>query len=331
MTTAANPISMHDAHGRKIEYVRVSVMDRCDLRCVYCLPAGYHGFEQPGNWLTADEIERVIAAFARLGVRRVRLTGGEPLLRHDIDTIAARLARLPGIEDLSLSTNGTQLARFAGALRVAGVRRLNVSLDSLRADRLRTIAGRDVRDEVLAGLDAARRAGLAPIKINMVVMAGINDDEIDDMVTYCIERDFVLRFIEAMPMGTTGRRTPFLDLQPVRQRLQKRFGLVEGIVAGGGPAHYLRAPDGRFSIGFITPLSRHFCETCNRVRLAVDGTLFLCLGQDDRLELRPLLRAGATDDELDDAIRAAIRRKPLRHEFRERPGKIVRVMAVTGG
>jgi GTP 3',8-cyclase len=326
-----NTPHLRDTYGRTIEYLRLSVMDRCDLRCVYCIPPGFHEFERSEDWLSAGEIERVVGSFARLGVRRVRLTGGEPLLRRDIGDISARLARLPGIDDLSLSTNGTRLGSHAEALRSAGVSRLNVSLDSLRHERLRDIAGRDVLDDVLAGLAAAQHAGFAPIKINMVVMGGVNDDEIDDMVEFCIDRGFILRFIETMPMGATGRRAHYLDLQPIRRRLQARFGLVEGIVPGGGPAHYMRSPDGRFSIGFITPISRHFCETCNRVRLSVDGTLFLCLGQDDKIELRPLLRAGATDGDIDAAIRAAIQRKPRHHDFREHPHKIVRVMAKTGG
>jgi cyclic pyranopterin phosphate synthase len=165
----------------------------------------------------------------------------------------------------------------------------------------------------------------------MVVMAGINEDEIDDMVAFCIAHGFILRMIETMPMGETGRNSQFLDLQPVKQRLQQRFGLVNAVLPGGGPARYLQSPDGSFSVGFITPLSQHFCDTCNRVRLSVDGTLFMCLGQDEKLDLRPLLRAGISDGELELAIREAIELKPLRHEFRENPGKVIRIMSSTGG
>lgn len=320
-----------DRFGRAIEYLRLSVTDRCDLRCSYCLPEGFHDFEEPGHWLSFDEIERVVGAFARLGVSRVRLTGGEPLLRRNLPELAKRLKQLPGLNDLSLSTNATQLDKHAGDLYQAGVSRINVSLDSLHAERIAQISGRDVLPKILAGLDAAKQAGFSPIKINMVALQGINDDEIDTMVSYCIDQGYVLRLIETMPMGETGRQAQHLDLQPVQERLRARFGLIDGIASGGGPARYLQTPDGRFSVGFITPISQHFCDTCNRVRLAVDGTLYMCLGQNDRVELRPLLRAGASNEEIEQAILQAIAQKPERHEFREEPAKVVRFMSATGG
>jgi cyclic pyranopterin phosphate synthase len=320
-----------DRFGRAIEYIRLSVTDRCDLRCTYCMPEGFKDFEEPEHWLTFDEIERLLGVFGGLGLRRVRLTGGEPLLRRRLPELAARIARLPGIEDLSLSTNATQLEKHAEALKQAGVSRLNVSLDSLRQERIEEISGRDVLDRVHAGLLAAKAAGFAPIKINMVAMQGVNDDEIDAMAAFCMEHDFVLRLIETMPMGETGRNAQYLDLQPVKERLRSQLGLVDGATSGGGPARYLQTPDGRFSVGFITPMSQHFCATCNRVRLSVDGTLYMCLGQNDRFEFRPLLRGGASDRELADAILHAIDLKPERHEFREQPGKIMRFMSVTGG
>lgn len=326
-----NAPALRDQFGRRIDYVRLSVTDRCDLRCSYCMPEGFTGFEEPEHWLGFDEIERLIAAFARLGVRRVRLTGGEPLLRRNIADLAARIAALPGIDDLSLSTNATQLERHARALKAAGVSRLNVSLDSLQQARVEKINGRDVLDRVMAGLAAAQAAGFAPIKLNMVAMAGVNDDEIDAMVAFCMERGFVLRLIETMPMGDTGRNADYLDLQPVKTRLQQQFGLVETALPGAGPARYLGTPDGRFNVGFITPISQHFCETCNRVRVSVDGTAYLCLGQDEKFEFRPLLRGGATEADLETAILEAIDLKPERHEFREAPGKIVRFMSMTGG
>ncbi|MGD9787987.1 MAG: GTP 3',8-cyclase MoaA [Sulfuricellaceae bacterium] len=327
----AHSPTLQDRFGRTIQYLRVSVTDRCDLRCTYCIPEHFKDFEEPGHWLRADELERVVGVFARLGVSRFRLTGGEPLTRKGLPELAARLAALPGVEDLSLSTNATRLAHHAADLKRAGVSRLNVSLDSLRPERMAAITGRDCLDDVLAGLMAAKDEGFAPIKLNMVAMAGVNDDEIDDMVDFCLRHGFILRLIETMPMGDSGRGSGFLDLQPVKARLRERFGLVDGVLPGGGPARYMKSPDGGFSIGFITPLSQHFCETCNRVRLSVDGTLFLCLGQDDNLELRPLLRGGATDDDIEGAIRAAIERKPERHEFRDSPEKVVRIMAKTGG
>ena len=324
--------ALQDPFGRRIEYVRLSVTDRCDLRCSYCMPKGFKGFQEPDEWLRFDEIERVIAAFARLGVRRVRLTGGEPLTRRDLPVLAERLARLPGIEDLSLSTNATRLAKQAHALREAGVSRLNVSLDTLHPERFKTLTGGRL-DKVLAGLEAAKAAGFAPIKINMVVMRQVNEDEIEDMVEFCLEHGFTLRFIETMPVGDTGREASarYLDLQTVRARLAERYELLPGMMPGGGPARYVQIAGTDLRIGFITPISQHFCETCNRVRLAADGTLYLCLGQEDRFELRPLLRAGINDADLEAALRAAIARKPERHEFREKPEKVVRFMSMTGG
>ena len=320
-----------DQFGRRIDYVRLSVTDRCDLRCSYCMPEGFKGFEEPEHWLNFDEIERLVGAFSRLGVRRIRLTGGEPLLRRNIAKLAGRIAALPGIEDLSLSTNATQLDKHAQALKAAGVTRLNVSLDSLQQARVEQINGRDVLAKIMTGLAAAQDAGFAPIKLNMVALRGTNDDEIDEMVAFCMERGFVLRLIEAMPMGATGRNAEYLDLQPVKERLRAQFDLIETTLPGAGPARYLGTPDGRFNVGFITPISQHFCETCNRIRVAVDGTAYMCLGQDEKFEFRPLLRSGCSDAELDVAILDAINLKPERHEFREAPQKILRFMSMTGG
>jgi cyclic pyranopterin phosphate synthase len=327
----ADQTGLTDRFGRRIDYVRLSVTDRCDLRCSYCIPEGFNGFEEPAHWLTFDEIERLIGAFARLGVSRVRLTGGEPLLRRDIAGLAGRIAALPGIDDLSLSTNATQLDKHAQALKNAGVTRLNVSLDSLQQARVEKINGRDVLARVMNGLSVAQDAGFSPIKLNMVALAGTNDDEIDEMVAFCIQRGFVLRLIEAMPMGTTGRNAEYMDLQPVKERLRSQFDLIETTFPGAGPARYLGTADGRFNVGFITPVSQHFCQTCNRVRIAVDGTAYLCLGQDEKFEFRPLLRDGCSDAELEAAIIEAVNLKPERHEFREAPNKILRFMSMTGG
>ncbi|QGZ37979.1 cyclic pyranopterin phosphate synthase [Pseudoduganella flava] len=321
-----------DRFGRTIDYLRVSVTDRCDLRCTYCLPQDFKGFEEPPHWLTQDEIVRVVRAFTRMGTRRVRLTGGEPLTRGHLPELAARLAALPGLRDLSLSTNGTRLARHAAALKAAGISRINVSLDSLDRSCMKGITGRDCLPAILAGLEAARAEGLAPIKINMVAMRGVNEHEIEEMAAFCIARGFLLRLIEAMPMGDTGRATEWLDLGPVRDRLVQRFGLVpQARELGGGPARYYSTADGGASVGFITPMSQHFCATCNRVRMSVDGTLYLCLGQEEKFELRPLLRGGADDVELERAIRAAIELKPREHDFTRQPEKIVRFMSQTGG
>ena len=323
---------LQDRFGRSIEYVRLSVTDRCDLRCSYCIPKGFKGFEQPEHWLTFDEIERLARLFVSLGTRRIRLTGGEPLLRHGIGELAARLKSIDGLTDLSLSTNATQLARHAAPLKAAGLDRINVSLDSLRRDCVTQVTGRASLPAVMAGLMAAKQAGLAPIKLNMVAMDGVNDAEIEDMVAFAIEHGFILRLIEAMPMGDTGRSAHYLDLQPVLGRLVSRFGLVPQVAElGGGPARYWCTADGTFTLGVITPMSQHFCATCNRVRLSVDGTLYLCLGQDEKVEFRPLLRGGASDDDLIAAIRQGIELKPERHEFDGKPQKLVRFMSMTGG
>jgi cyclic pyranopterin phosphate synthase len=323
---------LRDRYGRTIEYLRLSVTDRCDLRCTYCMPTGFRDFEEPADWLTFDEIERLLRVFARLGTRRIRLTGGEPLLRRRVTDLAGRIAAIPGVADLSLSTNATQLRRHAAALKRAGVARINVSLDTLDRACMQSITGRDSHAQVLDGLMAAKDAGFDPIKINMVAMRGVNDGEIERMAEFCIGHGFVLRLIEVMPMGATGRNTAYLDLGDVQARLRDKFDLVpQALELGGGPARYLATRDGRGSIGFITPLSQHFCATCNRVRLAVDGTLYLCLGQEEKFEFRPLLRAGASDAELEAAIRHAIELKPHRHDFTAQPEKVVRFMSQTGG
>jgi cyclic pyranopterin phosphate synthase len=321
-----------DPFGRTVEYVRLSVTDRCDLRCFYCLPGDYQDFSEPDDWLTFAEIERVIGAFVSLGVRRIRITGGEPLVRKNLPELAGNLARIPGILDLSLSTNAVGMTRHAEALRTAGISRINVSLDTLRAERFKQITKGNL-DKVIAGLMAAKQSGFAPIKINMVVMKGINDDEVEDMVEFCIEHDFTLRLIETMPMGDTGRSAVahYVDLQEVKAQLAQRYELIPGVMPGGGPARYVQIAGTGLRIGFITPISQHFCETCNRVRLAVDGTLYLCLGQEHKFEFRPLLRAGISDADLLDAVQHAITLKPERHEFSERPQQIVRFMAKTGG
>jgi len=324
--------SLTDPFGRQIEYLRLSVTDRCDLRCSYCMPRHFRDFEVPGHWLDFDEIERLVRAFAALGLKRIRLTGGEPLVRKHLPDLAARISAIKGIDDLSLSTNATRLNHCATDLKQAGVQRLNVSLDTLDRADYAQITGRDALPAVLQGLEAARDQGFGPIKINMVAMSGINDHQIEPMLAYCIDRGFTLRLIETMPMGDTGREARYMDLQPVKQRLQKKYDLVDSLAAaGGGPARYLSSRDGRFNVGFITPISQHFCATCNRVRLAVDGTLYLCLGQENRFEFRKLLRTGVSDSGLQEAVMEAINLKPERHEFRESPEKIVRLMSMTGG
>ncbi len=324
--------SLIDPFGRRIEYVRLSVTDKCNLRCFYCMPKNFKDFEQPENWLSYGEIERVIKAFTELGVARVRLTGGEPLVRKNLSDLAQRLTSLPGLDDLSLSTNAVLLDKQANDLQKAGISRINVSLDTLNPEKFKKITGGELQP-VLDGLIAAKEAGLAPIKVNVVAMKNINDDEFEDMVEFCLQHDFTLRFIETMPMGATSENATdhYLDLQIVKQRLEKRFDLIPGVMPGGGPARYVQLRNTNLRIGFITPISQHFCESCNRVRLSVDGTLYLCLGQDDKVELRPLLRAGISDEELKACLVEAISLKPEKHEFKEKPEQVVRLMSMTGG
>ncbi len=330
---AAMSARLVDPFGRTIEYLRLSVTDRCDLRCRYCLPKGFDGFAEPEGWLRFDEIERVVGAFVRLGVRRVRITGGEPLVRRNLPELAARLAALPGLEDLSLSTNAVRLARLAVPLRAAGIRRLNVSLDSLDPARYAEITGGGKLEKALAGLEAARAAGFDPIKINMVVMRGVNDDKVERMVDFCAAGGYTLRLIETMPMGATGQAASrrYVSLDEIRRRLAARYELLPATMPGGGPARYVQLAGTDLRIGFITPISQHFCATCNRVRLSAEGVCYLCLGQEHRYDFRPLLRAGASDAALEAAVREAIALKPERHHFRERPGQIVRFMSQTGG
>jgi len=321
-----------DSFQRRIDYLRVSVTDRCDLRCTYCLPKGFKGFEEPAHWLRHDEMSRLVGLFVGLGVSKVRLTGGEPLLRRGVTDLARQIAALPGLRDLSVSSNGTQLARHAAGLREAGVRRLNISLDSLDADCFARITGRDCLSDVLDGLRAAREVGFRPIKLNMVVQADVNVDEVQRMVAFAIEQGFVLRLIEPMPVGDTGRATKGIDLSNLGERLAEQHGLLPEIMGqGAGPARYWCTPDRQMSLGVITPMSQHFCEACNRVRLGVDGTLYLCLGQNDQVPLGRMMRDGASDEELVAAIHEGIRVKPERHEFNERPQQIVRFMSQTGG
>lgn len=322
-----------DKFGRNIEYLRLSVTDRCDLRCNYCMPEGFKDFGEPENWLTFDEIERVIRVFGELGTKRIRITGGEPLVRKNLSELAARLASLPYIEDLSLSSNATRLQKEAASLKQAGISRINVSLDTLQADRFKKITGGGKLEKVINGLLAAKEAGFQPVKINMVVMRGVNDDEVEDMVQFCIQHNFTLRFIETMPMGDTGRGASlqYIPLNEVHDRLAKKYTLIKANMNGGGPARYVRVVGTDLRIGFITPMSQHFCETCNRVRLSVDGTLYLCLGQEDSYPLREHLRAGITDEELKQHIKNAIDIKPEKHEFSNKPEKLVRFMSMTGG
>lgn len=324
--------SLTDPFGRQIRYLRVSVTDQCDLRCNYCMPQAYRDFTVPSEWLTFDEITRIVQSFVRLGTQHVRLTGGEPLVRKDLPSLVTQLKALDGISDISLSTNATRLDKLAQPLYEAGIQRVNVSLDTLNADRFKAITQGKL-DKVLRGLAAAKQAGLSPIKINMVVMKGVNDNEVTDIVEYCIENGFTLRFIETMPMGASGLTATqqYMNLTEVKQHIEQHYTLHPSHMQGAGPARYYNISGSDLHIGFITPISQHFCETCNRVRLAVDGTLYMCLGQDYSYPLRDLLRQGISDTELDTHIQTAIKLKPKQHEFNDKPQQIIRMMSQTGG
>ncbi len=326
------PRALIDSFGRRIDYLRVSVTDRCDLRCRYCMPEHFKGFEEPANWLTHAEMARLVALFVGMGVSKVRLTGGEPLTRRGVAELAERVSALPGVTDLAMSTNGTRLARHAAELRRAGVRRLNVSLDSLNADTFREITRRDCLQDVLDGLSEARRVGFESVKVNCVVHKATPEDDVERLLEYSLGNGFILRLIETMPMGATGQQYRHVDLNEMGARLAARHGLVPTVAhRGPGPARYWATRDDTPALGVITPMSQHFCAACNRVRLSVDGTLYLCLGQENQVHLGQALRDGADDAELRRLILAGIAAKPERHEFLSAPRRITRVMSQTGG
>jgi cyclic pyranopterin phosphate synthase len=328
---------MIDPFGRSITYLRVSVTDRCDLRCVYCM-AEEMTFLPRQEVLSLEELDRLCAAFIRQGVRKLRITGGEPLVRRDVMRLFRSLGNRLGesLDELTLTTNGTQLAKYARDLAAAGVRRVNVSLDTLDPARFTEITRRGRIEQVLAGIEAASAAGLH-VKINAVALRGMNEDEIPDMLAWCGERGHDLCLIETMPMGDIdGDRTDqYLPLSLVRARLRQRFTLAETGYRTGGPARYFDVAETGTRVGFITPMTHNFCESCNRVRLTCTGTLYMCLGQDDAADLRQVLRSGASDEQLELAIREAIKRKPKGHDFiidrRQKAPSVARHMSLTGG
>ncbi len=325
-----------DPFGRAIRYVRISVTDRCDFRCVYCMPERMRFLPKP-LVLSIEELDRIASAFVRLGTRRIRITGGEPLVRRDVMTLIHALgAHLASgaLDELTLTTNGSQLARFASGLAAAGVRRVNVSLDTLDPERFAAITRGARLRSTLEGIDAATAAGLS-VKINAVALAGINEDEIERLVAWCGDAGHDLCLIETMPMGDVGedRTAHYLPLLAVRARLERRWTLRPSPYRTGGPARYVDVLETGGRLGFITPVTHNFCESCNRVRLSCTGQLFLCLGQDDQADLRAVLRSGASDEALDIAIREAVTRKPKGHDFRiERAApSVARHMSATGG
>ncbi len=330
---------MIDPFGRDITYLRVSVTDRCDFRCFYCM-AEDMTFLPKADLLTLEELDRMCGAFVDLGVRKIRLTGGEPLVRRNmmwlVRSLGARV-RSGTLDEVTLTTNGSQLSRFADELVDCGVRRINVSLDTLDADKFGAITRWGKFDQVMGGLAAAKRAGLA-IKINMVALKGVNEDDIDGMLRWCGDEGYDLTLIETMPMGEidVDRNDQYLPLSVVRGRLRETWTLTDIDYKTGGPARYVEVAETGGRLGFITPLTHNFCESCNRVRLTCTGTLYMCLGQDDAADLRAPLRASECDDALIAAIHEAIGRKPKGHDFiiDRRSGNqpaVSRHMSVTGG
>ncbi len=329
-----------DPFERAISYLRVSVTDRCDFRCTYCMTEQMT-FLPRTELLTLEELDRLCSTFIRLGVRKLRVTGGEPLVRRGIMGLFRAMSRHladGGLRELTLTTNGSQLARHAAELAACGVRRVNVSLDTLDPDLFARITRRGRLDQVLEGIDAAVAAGIA-VKINTVALRGVNEGEVHDLVVWCGDRGHDLTFIEVMPMGDFGaedRLGQYWSLRDVRRTLDERWTLTDTPERTGGPARYVRVAETGGRIGFITPLSHNFCESCNRVRLTCTGQLYMCLGQGDEADLRGVMRASPGDDGvLVDAIRAAIARKPRGHDFdysrRTVQGQVARFMSHTGG
>ncbi|RVT83934.1 GTP 3',8-cyclase MoaA [Rhodobacteraceae bacterium CCMM004] len=328
-----------DPFQRAISYLRVSVTDRCDFRCVYCMSENMT-FLPKRDLLTLEELDRMCTTFVRLGVRKLRITGGEPLVRRNILSFFGAMSRhleTGALDELTLTTNGSQLARFAGDLAAAGVRRVNVSLDTLDEQKFARVTRWGRLPQVMKGIDAAQAAGMR-VKINAVALKGFNEAELFDMAEWCAARDMDLTWIEVMPMGDMGetdRVGQFWSLKDVRAQLAQRYTLTDLAERTGGPARYVRLEETGQKIGFITPLSHNFCESCNRVRLTCTGQLYMCLGQEDMADLRAPLRASEDDAVLENAIRAAISLKPKGHDFdysRQRAdGQVSRHMSHTGG
>ena len=327
-----------DAYSRPINYLRVSVTDRCNLRCVYCMPPEGVPWREPQEILRFEEIATVVRAAAELGISKVRLTGGEPLVRLDVVELVRMLAAVPGVDDLSMTTNGVLLAKYAEELAAAGLQRVNISLDTLRADRFAAITRRGRIEDVLQGIDAAHRAGLEPLKINTVLMRGMNDDEVVQFARKTIDPGWNVRFIEWMPVGNgAALESKWSDVlvtaDEIRPKIEAALGQLRPAEGerGSGPAKYYRLPRAKGTIGFITPVSEHFCYHCNRLRLTADGQLRPCLLSDDEIDLRTPLRGGADVAEVKALILEAIQRKPPQHHLDEcrRPAK--RMMSQIGG
>jgi cyclic pyranopterin phosphate synthase len=329
------PDRLVDRFGRHVDYVRISITDRCDFRCVYCMSEDM-SFLPRSQVLTLEEIAELGRAFVELGVRKIRITGGEPLVRRNALWLFRQLGQLDGLKELVLTTNGSQLTRQATALREAGVKRINISLDSLRPERFERITRTGRLDQVLAGIDAAVEAGFERIKLNSVILKGRNEDEVPDLVRFAVDRGIDISFIEEMPLGVIGdhdRAEVFYSSDEVRRDLEAHYELVPTTETTGGPSRYFRVTGADTRVGFISPHSHNFCENCNRVRLTVEGRLLLCLGQEHSMDLKRVIRANPGDrDTLKRAIVQAMAIKPKGHDFDlQAQPVILRHMSVTGG
>jgi GTP 3',8-cyclase len=327
--------SLIDRFGRHVDYIRISVTDRCDLRCVYCMSEDVR-FVPRSQLLTLEEIVRIGEAFVSLGVKKIRITGGEPLTRNNILQVFDQLGRLNGLRELTLTTNGTQLPRYAAALRRAGVRRINISIDSLQPERFHAITRNGNLAKTLAGIDAAMEAGFERIKLNAVILKNRNHDEVLDLVAFAIERGLDISFIEEMPLGIIDehdRAEAYYSSDRILGDLRQRYQLIPTTETTGGPSRYFRITGRQTRVGFISPHSHNFCDQCNRVRLTAEGRLLLCLGQEHSMDLRRVVRANPTDDRaLHDAIVASMQIKPKGHDFDLQAQPVIfRHMNTTGG
>jgi cyclic pyranopterin phosphate synthase len=332
------PVPMIDPYGRSIDYLRVSVTDRCDFRCVYCMSENM-AFLPKKDLLSLEELDRLCSAFIDKGVRKLRLTGGEPLVRKEVMTLFRSLSRhldTGALDELTVTTNGSQLARYAADLAAVGVKRINVSMDTLDPAKFRAITRWGDLADVLRGIEAARAAGIH-VKINAVALKGVNEDEIEDLIAWAHGKGMDISFIEVMPLGDIepSRLDQYLPLSVVRARLMDRWTLSDSDHRTGGPARYVTVKETGGRVGFITPMTHNFCESCNRVRVTCTGTLYMCLGQDDAADLRAPLRASEANDLLHAAIDRAIARKPKGHDFiidrRTKRPSVSRHMSMTGG
>lgn len=323
-----------DPFDREINYLRLSVTDRCNFRCTYCM-AEDMTFLPRQQILTLEELRDAATAFVNLGIRKIRLTGGEPLIRRDILKLVESLARLDGLDELTLTTNGVKLPSMAQSLKDAGVSRLNISIDSLKPDRFKTLTRTGDLNQVMAGIEAAKKADFTKIKLNAVIMAGFNNDEVVDLAQYAVDNAMDISFIEEMPLGEISshkRAETRVNSEQVRQQLAQKFTLLDSTETTGGPSRYLQVANKVSKIGFISPMSNNFCESCNRVRLTVEGRLLLCLGNEHSCDLRQILRAYPGDiARLETAILSAIQNKPERHYFDPEDTQILRFMNMTGG